>query len=217
MPISLENIEKRMVNASYIKGYSFSPADTEAYKGLSAMPNAKSNPNAFRWAKHVAALTGLMLGATAAAADADEDFDMFGDEEEEEGDYNEAGETPAEVAAAAARRERMEAARKLKEAADAKKKKAKKIEKSIVTLEVKPWEADTDLDALWKLIVATEQEGLSWGETFNKEPVAFGIFKIVMSCVIVDDLVSADDITDKIEQFEDYVQSCNMLSMNKIS
>jgi hypothetical protein len=36
-------------------------------------------------------------------------------------------------------------------------------------------------------------------------------------CTIVDELVLAEDITDLIEQFEDHVQSCQMLSMNKIS
>ena len=59
MPISLDNIEKRMVSASYMKGYSFSPADTEAFKGLSAFPDANATPNAYRWAKHISALTGL--------------------------------------------------------------------------------------------------------------------------------------------------------------
>lgn len=44
----------------------------------------------------------------------------------------------------------------------------------------------------------------------------FGIFQLLVVCTIVDDLVSADDITELIEQFEDYVQSCQMLSMNKL-
>ena len=177
---------------------------------------------------------GFALGASAssssgakgakpskAAADDDEDFDMFGDEEEEEGDYNEAGETPAEVAAAAARRERMEAARKLKEAADAKKGpkvvKEKAPEKSLIVLDVKPWEAETDLKALWHEIIKIEQDGLRWGETFKIEPLAFGVCKLVMTCSIIDSKVLQDDITEKIEAFEDFVQSCDVVSMNKIS
>jgi hypothetical protein len=50
----------------------------------------------------------------------------------------------------------MEAARALKEAKDIKdgKKKGEKAdEKSLIVLEVKPWEADTDLGAVWKMIV----------------------------------------------------------------
>ena len=51
---------------------------------------------------------------------------------------------------------------RLKEAKDAKdgKKKAEKAaEKSLVVLEVKPWEADCDLKAVWERITAYEQEG----------------------------------------------------------
>lgn len=113
----------------------------------------------------------------------------------------------------------MEAARKLKEEKDAKegkKKKEKDVEKSLVVLEVKPWEADTDLEALWKQIIQYQQEGLTWGQTFKLEPVAYGIKKLVMTATIVDSLVVLDDITENIESLEDYVQSVNIASMNKI-
>ena len=134
-------------------------------------------------------------------------------------DLNEDGETAAEAAATKARRERMEQARKLKEAADAKagkKKKEKEAEKSLVVLEIKPWEADTDLEMVWNEIKKHQQEGLSWGEKFELQPVAFGIKKLVMTCTIVDSLVLMDDITDAIEALEDYVQSVQVASMNKI-
>lgn len=155
-------------------------------------------------------LSYIGLGSSGAAAAPkkapkdDDELDLFGDDEEDA--------APAPDAKAA----RAAAAAAAKAAADAKKK-PKKVDKSLVTLVVKPWEADTDLDALFKLIVATEKEGLSWGTAYEKEPVAFGIFQLLIVCTIVDDLVSADDITDMIEQFEDHVQSCQMLSMNKIS
>jgi hypothetical protein len=70
----------------------------------------------------------------------DDDFDnMFADEEEE---------TAEEKAANAARHERMAQALKLKEEKEAKegkvkKEKAKVVEKSLVVLEVKPWEGIT--------------------------------------------------------------------------
>ena len=141
---------------------------------------------------------------TKKAAALDDEMDLFGDSDDE---------APKEDGKAA----RAAAAKAAKEAADAKKKKTKKIDKSLVTLVVKPWEAETDLDELFKLIVATEKEGLTWGIACEKEPVAYGIFQLKVVCTIVDDLVLAEDITDMIEQFEDYVQSCQMLSMNKIS
>ena len=149
---------------------------------------------------------GIAGGAGAAPAKKvakDDDLDLFGDSDDE---------APKEDGKAA----RAAAAKAAKEAAE-KKKKPKKIDKSLVTLVVKPWEAETDLDALFKNIVATEKEGLVWGTACEKEPVAFGIFQLKVVCTIVDELVLAEDITDLIEQFEDDVQSCQMLSMNKIS
>jgi translation elongation factor EF-1beta len=134
-----------------------------------------------------------------------DDFDLFGDDDEELGAGEEGVSSFAQKAAAAKAAKEAEIASK------------KRVEKSLVALEVKPWEADTDLTALWKKIVATKQEGLSWGETMELEDVAYGIKKIIMTCTVVDDLVGADDITEKIESFEDEVQSVNMLSMNKIA
>jgi hypothetical protein len=76
--------------------------------------------------------------------------DMFGGDDEER---DEDGETAAEAAATVARQARMAAAKKLKDdkdAADGKSgaKKEKPAEKSLVVLEVKPWEADTNLEAV---------------------------------------------------------------------
>lgn len=53
-------------------------------------------------------------------------------------------------------------------------------------LDVKPWEADTDLEALWHKIIEYKQDGLVWGETFKLEPVAYGIKKLVMTVSIED-------------------------------
>ena len=172
-------------------------------------------------------------GAAPAAKKASDDFDdLFGDDDDAPKpaaksadddifNYGEGEEGDAEEQAAAkARRERMALAKKLKEEADAKAGKTKKaekgVEKSLVVLDIKPWEADTDLEAVWKMITAQTQEGLTWGETFKLEPVAFGIKKLVMTATIVDSLVLMDDITDKIEALEDHVQSVQVASMNKL-
>ena len=80
------------------------------------------------------------------------------------------------------------------------------MEKSLIVLDVKPWEAECDLEAVWKEIIKYEQEGLQWGATFKLEPVAFGIKKLVMTCTIVDSLVLLDDVTDNIEAMEEFVQ-----------
>ena len=115
----------------------------------------------------------------------------------------------------------MEQARKLKEEADAKAGKVKKdkekpVEKSLIVLEGKPWEADTDLVAAWNEIVKFEKDGLQWGATYKFEPVAYGINKLIMTCTIEDAKIVMDDITEHIESFEDWVQSVSIASFNKI-
>ena len=100
--------------------------------------------------------------------------DMFGGDDEDDD-----GETAEEKASNKARAERMATALRLKEEKDAKegkvkKEKAKPVEKSLVVLEVKPWEADTDLVAVWHQIKEYQQEGLQWGETYKLEPIAYG-------------------------------------------
>jgi len=253
---TIDELEKYIATRSYITGYSFSADDRTAYQRLSGAPNQATHPNAYRWALHVAALSGTPLAflgavtttapsssaavvndkiaahkekvdktftpakapAPAAAKSSGDDMDdMFADEE-----VNEDGETAEEAAATKARQERMALALKLKEEKDAKEGKVKKekekpVEKSLVVLEVKPWETDTDLKMVWEKIKEYKQEGLSWGETFELQPVAYGIMKLVMTCTIVDSLVLMDDVTDAIEALEEWVQSVQVASMNKIS
>lgn len=230
----LASLNKHMSTRSYITGYEYGKDDDQVFGrlGADALGGRSSAPHAYRWAHHISALQGNVFKKSAEpvkavtsagkpakkAAPVNDDFDdMFGDEPLE--DLNEDGETAAEAAATKARRERMEKARKLKEEADAKagkKKKEKEAEKSLVVLEIKPWEADTDLEMVWNEIRKHQQEGLSWGEKFELQPVAYGIKKLVMTCTIVDKLVLMDDITDAIEALEDYVQSVQVASMNKI-
>ncbi len=207
---------------SYITGYSLSEDDKTELKALTGFPDQATLPNTYRWAKHIVAVTGILISAgslkgaaapakaAAPAAAADDDLNLFDDED---------GETAEEREATRARKARMEAARKLKEEKDAKEgkvKKAKEVEKSLVVLEVKPWEADTDLESLWKQIITFEKEGLTWGQTFKLEPVAYGVKKLVLTCTIVDSLIVLDDITESIEAIEEYVQSVEIASMNKI-
>ena len=58
---------------------------------------------------------------------------------------------------------------------------------------------NSDLEMVWNKIKEYQQEGLSWGESFKLEPVAYGIKKLVMTVTIVDSLVVLDDITENIE------------------
>lgn len=41
--------------------------------------------------------------------------------------------------------------------------------------------------------------GLEWSVTCKKVPIAYGLMKLQIGCVIVDDLVNTDDIIERIE------------------
>lgn len=47
-------------------------------------------------------------------------------------------------------------------------------------------------------------------------PLAFGIHKLQISCVVEDDKVSVDWLTEQIQDIEDYVQSVDIAAFNKV-
>ena len=81
-----------------------------------------------------------------------------------------------------------------------------------MTLEVKPWDDETDMEALEKAVRSVEQEGLVWGSS-KFVAVGFGIKKLQITLVIEDELVSLDELQEKIAEFEDYVQSSDVAAM----
>merc|ERR1711865_713900 len=111
------------------------------------------------------------------------------------------------------------AAKAAAEAAKASKKKVKKvvIAMSLVMLEVKPVDDQTNLDDLAQRIYKNvTQEGLFWKTEYKKEPVAFGIFKLIVGFSLEDEKVSVDDVVEKIEALDDAVQSVEIAVFNKI-
>jgi elongation factor 1-beta len=98
----------------------------------------------------------------------------------------------------------------------AKKKKAAPVAKSLIIWEVKPWGEETDLNALANKILGIEMDGLFWKTEWKKEPVAYGIFKIQIGATVEDDKVSTDIVQEKIEEFEDEVQSVDIVAFNKL-
>lgn len=83
-------------------------------------------------------------------------------------------------------------------------------------MEVKPYEAETNLDELFKKVIGIEMDGLVWKQDFKREPIAYGVEKIIVGCVVEDEKVGVDDLIDKIMEFEDEVQSVDIRSFNKI-
>lgn len=105
-----------------------------------------------------------------------------------------------------------------KRLADYKKKKegkAKPAAKSIVTLDVKPWDDETDMEELTANVKAIEKDGLVWGG-HKLVAVGFGIKKLQINLVIEDEKVSLDELQQQIEEDEDHVQSTDIQAMQKL-
>ena len=111
-----------------------------------------------------------------------------------------------------------DAVKKAAEAAKAsKKKKEKPPEMSLIVMEVKPLDDTTNLDDLAKRIFATKYDGLIWKSgDYKKEPVAFGIYKLVLGFSCEDAKVSVDQVQEDIEGMADMVQSVEIASFTKI-
>ncbi|KAJ2722383.1 Translation elongation factor 1 beta [Coemansia sp. Benny D115] len=212
LPVAFANaaLDAFFADNSFVSGAEATSADAEVFQALSAAPDAAAFPNAARWYSHIAskgdAVASLKApeaaAAPAAAAEeaADEDdIDLFGSDEEEDEEA-----------------ERLKAER----LAEYQAKKAAKgpgpAAKSAVTLEIKTWDSDTDLDELERLIKEIQMDGLVWGVKGEKIAVAYGIFKLRINITIEDAKVSTDDLIDKICELEDYVQSVDILAFMKL-
>ena len=87
-------------------------------------------------------------------------------------------------------------------------------QRTLVAIEIKPWDVEQDLMKLWKKITSTvEQDGLKWAEQCNLVDVAFGIKKI-QTTFTMGAANSSDDVQEAIEALEDEVQSVEILGMN---
>ncbi|XP_050407632.1 elongation factor 1-delta isoform X1 [Patella vulgata] len=129
--------------------------------------------------------------------DDDDDFELFDDDEDED------------KAAEELKAQRI-AAYKAK-----KSDKPVLIAKSNVVLDVKPWDDETDMKIVEEKVRTIEMPGLRWGAA-KLAPVGYGIMKLQIMCVVEDDKVSIEELTDKIQEFEDFVQSVDIAAFNKI-
>ncbi|KAI8124915.1 putative elongation factor 1-delta [Lucilia cuprina] len=151
--------------------------------------------------KRITALEGLVTCSKPVAQSLTEDddgVDLFASDSDEESEE-----------AARIREERLAAY------AAKKSKKPVLIAKSSLVLDVKPWDDETDLQEMENLIRKISADGLLWGAS-KLVPVAFGISKLSISCVVEDDKVSIDWLTEEIEKNEEFVQSVDVAAFNKI-
>lgn len=80
------------------------------------------------------------------------------------------------------------------------------IAKSSIILDVKPWDDETNMKAMEELVRKIETDGLLWGAA-KLVPLAFGIHKLQITCVVEDEKVSIDWLQEQIESLEDLVSS----------
>merc|ERR1712154_681817 len=211
----LKKLNDFLLSRSYISGWTISGEDVALFKKISAAPSANLE-NALRWWNHVnsfrEAFSGIESSLKSAPApqaaakndeesDDDDDDDLFAssDDEDEE----------AKAAAEALKAKRVAEYNARKAAKE--EKKGKVIAKSSIMFDVKPWDDETDLDALAaKIKSEIAMDGLVWGQKHEKKPLAFGIFKLVITAVVEDEKVSTDDLTEKIEEYDDEVQSVDI-------
>ncbi|KAK8058404.1 elongation factor 1-beta [Apiospora phragmitis] len=212
-----------LLTRSYIVGYTPSQADVACFKALKVSPEATKYPYAARWWKHIASyedefatlpgdaskpytvygpevVTATLNPAQAptAAEDDDDDVDLFASDDEEE-----------DPEAARVREERLAAYREKKAA------KPKVAAKSVVILDVKPWDDETDMKALEASVRSIEKDGLLWGSS-KLVPVGYGVSKLQINLVVEDEKISLVELQEEIEGFEDYVQSSDIDAMQKL-
>ncbi|TMW52214.1 hypothetical protein DOY81_002681 [Sarcophaga bullata] len=214
-PQGLKELNNFLADNSYINGYEPSKADLSVFEALGKAPTGDV-AHVQRWYRHIASFEASEKAAwggsplpqvagakptvaapAAAAADDDDDVDLFGSDDEEDEE------------AARIREERVAAY------AAKKSKKPALIAKSSVLLDVKPWDDETDMKEMENAVRTIEMDGLLWGAS-KLVPVGYGINKLQIMCVIEDEKVSIDLLTEKIQEFEDFVQSVDIAAFNKI-
>jgi elongation factor 1-beta len=67
------------------------------------------------------------------------------------------------------------------------------------------------MKALEESVRGIVKDGLVWGAS-KLVPVGFGIKKLQINLVIEDDKIGLDDLQEEIQEFEDYVQSTDIVS-----
>jgi elongation factor 1-beta len=70
--------------------------------------------------------------------------------------------------------------------------------------------------ALEASVRGIEKDGLVWGGS-KLVPVGFGIKKLQINLVVEDEKVSTVELQEEIEEFEDYVQSSDVVSLGLLN
>lgn len=200
---ALNELNTYLSTRSFLEGWSLSSLDLETYLMIPANVDAGRYVHIARWQAHVASFTRATQDSWRVVErpvpEEPEKADEEGDEEEddEEGDdpfglddSDDDEETRKMM------REKADKIRAIQERQAAKKGKAK----SNLTIDVKPEDAETDMDEVTEAVKAIEMDGLKWlgGQLID---VAYGIQKLRIMCQITDEKIpSADIIVEAAEE-----------------
>jgi len=231
----LAKLNGYLTGFSYLAGHTFSAEDSAVFATCAGAPDATKHPHAFRWYIHVAALSGLgsfsaapaaaaapAKGGAKKAAKADDDDDDMDDLFDDDDDEEEAAAAPKGSRAdqaKAAKAERDAFIQKKKEETLARLAIKEAKQRSLCNLEIKPWEAEQDLNDLFQRIKKTVNEethpGIQWSQNCSLVDVAFGVKKMILTAVLPM-TVSMDAIIEEITEdlFPDEIQSMSMTSMS---
>ncbi|CXI31837.1 elongation factor 1-beta, putative [Plasmodium berghei] len=183
---------------SYFENYMLSGNDIKIYNQIKCVINKDTYPHLYRWYNHINSLPNYVLDKymdnknckkscpkKTANDDDDNDIDLFGDSNNDDKSILEKK-----------KQEKEEALKK-------KKQKEKEKNRSILIIEIKPKSIDTDISKIPKLVKEKiVDENIKWGEEVKKLPVAFGLYKLHMSCIIYDDFVNTNELIEKIENID---------------
>lgn len=208
-PPGLKELNTFLEGASYIEGYLPSQADVEVFAAIGET-KVDAFPHIARWYKHIASYTEEERKAfpAPAAAKAEEKPAEEAKAEEDDDDFDLFETTEEDKAALEA--ERIRKADEMTKLA-----KEKGLARSQLVIDIKPWDDETPMDKLEAAVRTIELPGLAWGIS-KLVPIGYGIKKMSIGAVIIDDLVCTDDIEEKVMEISDYVQSMDVVSFNKL-
>lgn len=210
------NLNSFFESHSYVDNYSVGFKDIKIYHQIKTVIKKDTYPHLFRWFHHISSLPEFILNqydeehnkkkgnsgtntttctnkksniAAGGDDDDDNDIDLFGDDDDNTKD--------------SASNLLLEKKKQKEEELKKKKQKEKEKNRSILIIEIKPKSIDTDIAKIPKLVKQKiVDENIKWGEEVKKLPVAFGLYKLHMSCIIYDDFVNTNELIEKIENID---------------
>lgn len=219
---NFDSLNSFLANHSYMQGFEPTQADTLVFEALGAAAPGTNFMHVLRWFNHIKSygndrlkfpdskssleelgIDGFPTPGTTATSNKkkdtsdDDEFDLFGSDSEDD-----------------AEAERIKQER-IKKYTAKKSEKAAVIAKSNIVLDVKPWDDETDMSELEKSVRTISTDGLLWGAS-KLVPLAYGIKKLQICCVVEDDKVGTDFLEEEITGFQDVVQSVDIAAFNKI-